>query len=245
MDCRAACLLLEWGGLRLRELEPDDRAALDAHLADCAACRELTARREGFDRGVATALRAVAVPPGLKDRILTRLGNERSARQRGRLRWAALAAAVLVAAAAAITLFHQSARRPLDLDALAQVGETPPPRDAEDLRQRYLARYGVPLELPAELADRWDLGLLAEFYRADEQGQSVPTLVFRKGQATATVRLLAPRQYRVADLEAFDKNYPDTRRVLGRPGEDRVVALVVIERGKYEDFLRSSRQHTA
>ncbi len=68
-------------------------------------------------------------------------------------------------------------------------------------------------------------------------GQSVPTLVFRKGDTVAKVSLLRTDK---VDLRGFDPSYSPNIHVLSDPGGGRYIALVVIEGGKqkYSDFLK-------
>ena len=59
--------------------EPDDRRFVEAHLADCAACREDVAMQTAVRRVLLTQGRIVAepLPPGLATRIAARLAAER------------------------------------------------------------------------------------------------------------------------------------------------------------------------
>jgi anti-sigma factor RsiW len=74
------------------QLAGDARAALEAHLAACPACRE----QEAFERGLRARLRAlpaVEVPFGLETRVRRRV---RSTRTRHPRRWLAAAAMLVV-----------------------------------------------------------------------------------------------------------------------------------------------------
>src|SRR5205823_12050166 len=73
MDCKTAHLLHEFAGPRTSELDGDEAAALERHLADCPECARLArTARAAVDR-MAAAMRAVAVPPGLRERLLAGL----------------------------------------------------------------------------------------------------------------------------------------------------------------------------
>src|SRR5688572_18603344 len=72
MDCPNVRLLLAYrrpGGPA--ELAPEDVATLDRHLAECPACAAAARRQDGFDAALGSAMRAVAAPVGLRDRLIT------------------------------------------------------------------------------------------------------------------------------------------------------------------------------
>lgn len=102
----------------LGALDADERAAFEAHLAGCAACRvEVQAFREvaGLLAGAAPA---VAAPPGLRDRAL---GEARRVRPIGRgallwLPWLAAAASLVLALGAGYAWWSgRAARAALEL----------------------------------------------------------------------------------------------------------------------------------
>jgi anti-sigma factor RsiW len=82
-------------------LAPDEAVAYEAHLADCAACREECARQRQIDQLLAEATVATApVPAALSSRVAGRI---RAARRRRALGWAgAVAAATIVVIAAGL-----------------------------------------------------------------------------------------------------------------------------------------------
>src|SRR5689334_15791744 len=99
MDCRTARLLLDFERPRVPELPPDDASALDAHLAGCPECEALAQADRAADDRLGRAMRDVAVPEGLHQRILDRLVAERGDQRRRWLGWT-----VRVAAAAAVVV---------------------------------------------------------------------------------------------------------------------------------------------
>jgi hypothetical protein len=108
----------EWrgdiAGLALERLDPDDRARVLAHVDGCADCRAELAVLEHLSRAMthadATRLdHEPAPPPELRDRIMTRLNDERAvvrrrSRQRVRRALGAVAAVMLLALGAAVVL---------------------------------------------------------------------------------------------------------------------------------------------
>src|SRR5438132_4534344 len=80
MNCKPARYLLEFPRAQGCDLDAADQAALDAHLATCGDCDCASRAEKQFDEHVGRAVRDVPVPPGLKDRLLSRLRRERDQR---------------------------------------------------------------------------------------------------------------------------------------------------------------------
>jgi anti-sigma-K factor RskA len=87
-------------GYALDALDPDERAAFDAHLEGCAECRETVAALAGAATSLAYAVEGPAPPPELRGRILTAARAERGDVVPLRRRWAPEWAAAVAAAAA-------------------------------------------------------------------------------------------------------------------------------------------------
>ena len=88
--------------------EPDDRRFVEAHLSECAACREDVARQTAVRQLLAAQGRTAseAVPPGLETRVAARLAAERPPAEVGAwgVRLSAFSAAALVVLAAGALL---------------------------------------------------------------------------------------------------------------------------------------------
>jgi hypothetical protein len=103
-DCEAAREHVDaWA---LGALDDDDRGALEAHVASCAACAALAAQAQETAGAVAVSVPLVAATAALKSRVmagaavLTDIGAERAGLRRWQ-RWALAAAAVFAAGAVA------------------------------------------------------------------------------------------------------------------------------------------------
>jgi hypothetical protein len=178
MDCPDARLLLAYrrhGGPA--EFAPEDAAALDRHLAGCPGCAAAARRQDRFDAAVAGAMRAVVVPAGLRDRLITdALARRGAAWRRAAYRYATAAAAAVVAA---LTLTGGVlALRPVfdtDLPATAIAHQTEAP---EQSVREFLTGQGLPESLPYDfnfaLLDR-GAGLGYE----EIDGRMVPRVVFQ------------------------------------------------------------------
>src|SRR5690606_38408018 len=82
MECRTARLLLDLAHPPADPLDAADAGALEGHLACCPDCAALARGQGRFDDAVGLAMRRVAVPEGLRDRLLARLEQEPPTRRR-------------------------------------------------------------------------------------------------------------------------------------------------------------------
>src|SRR5690349_10025566 len=120
MECRDAQFYLRLRHHAADELGPDVDAALEGHLTTCPACAAEARAAASFDRALASAMRAVPVPAGLHERLLTRAASKQGEILRGRLyRTGALVAAALVLVALGISIFS-AARPKFDPDGIVQ-----------------------------------------------------------------------------------------------------------------------------
>lgn len=190
MDCRDAAFYLRLSAPRADEFEPEVTAALDRHLAGCPACAVLAKQIRGFDRAVATAMTAVPIPDGLRNRLFTAVATRRGAQLRRRtVRYAATAATVLVAVGLALGVYSATRPQP-DLYALVPEDDFANPRRAEETVTRFLKAERLP-PLPAELA--FDYGLYFESATKKVQGRDVPVIVFRDRTGTGWAKVYAFR----------------------------------------------------
>jgi anti-sigma factor (TIGR02949 family) len=102
------------------ELDPERRAAMEAHLAGCASCRHLVDVELRFRDTYVSRFRPDPAPPGVRERVagllaeLTTEGRSRGRRRVRRIALAAAAAALLVSGTAAGVAL-QSLRQSRDL----------------------------------------------------------------------------------------------------------------------------------
>jgi hypothetical protein len=82
-------------------LEGSEAAELDAHIIECSACHHYAQDLERLDTHLGTAMRAVAVPHGLKEQIMQRLAADQASLHR---RWAARVMRGVLAAAAGVLI---------------------------------------------------------------------------------------------------------------------------------------------
>jgi anti-sigma factor RsiW len=91
-------------------LPPEERAAVEAHLAGCGRCRREFDALRRVKSVVREALPEHGVPPELAARISTALARERAAGGRPRLRRAAVVGLALAAAAALVVVLARPGR---------------------------------------------------------------------------------------------------------------------------------------
>ncbi|HEX4609868.1 MAG TPA: DUF3379 family protein [Urbifossiella sp.] len=175
MDCRDAQFYLRLRHPGRDEFEPEVAAALDRHLVSCPECAAAGRVLGGFDAAVASAMRAVPVPNGLRDRLFADASARRGAvLRRKSYRLAAVAASVLIVAGLAVG-FYTATRPQPDLEGLAMAGdETADPRLAVEKVDRFRRAERLPV-LPESL----DYTLAVHTGTETVQGRNVPVILLQ------------------------------------------------------------------
>lgn len=239
MDCKTARLLLDVAHPRAAELAREEAALLESHLADCAECGPFAREELRLDAHLGAAVRAVPVPPGLRERLHDRLKAERATRTRRlRLRYsgALAAAAVLLLAVSVFWL-----TRPLPVLSLAAIHGEPALRGADDV-ERYFADLGVRAPAPPH----FNYGLLAAWHLVEFQGQPrVPHLLFLRDGEIAEVYILSARHFdRAATLQQGRVDSGGyTVEVVEHP-QDAQVFYLIKYKGPLQRFLTEEGRPT-
>lgn len=237
MDCKTARLLLEFARPRLPELESAEAAALEVHLGDCPDCAALARAGQLADTAIASAMVAVPVPEGLRERVLARLESERARPARARPRFNArvltAAAVILLATALGFSLF--ASRRPtlyLD-DPLAMALEVPTTPEA--VEAWFAANHGIRTAAPTGFNCAW----LVSCAIGEIEGKQVPVLVFVRQQAHVRVYILSSRQFDIAgSLEQPPFSTGGyTVEIRAHPTNPRYAYLIVYKGGALDLFL--------
>jgi len=197
MDCKQA---QDWIRSERRfadGLTEVDQAALDAHLASCAACQAYQLRERAFDTAVRPEMLDVPIPPALSSRLQWALRRDRRAGQRARTLYAAAAAAALLFVGLGVGWYLH---RPYDLASLynsaewldsAQVTATYDMDQGPDGLKPWLGRNGVSTAVPQRLRLRH----LAGAWIVKSGGRKVALLELREGTSLSRVFLLDSRYY--------------------------------------------------
>jgi hypothetical protein len=230
MECKTARLLTELERSWAPELGESDAADLHRHLADCPDCALHHQAEQRCDQALGQAMRAVAIPAGLRGRLLA--GLPRPAWQRrAALRRVLAAAAALLLLAAGWAWWHQPMA--IDLaDRAAFVNVRP--QTADDVDAAF-AELGIATRAPRGRGLNFDYNLLTfqdlAVFRGQqrfhlEKRENVPLLVFRQGAAEARVYILDAERF---DLSALDQTPHGSGRftVVGIPADDPRFGYVI------------------
>jgi hypothetical protein len=173
MQCRDAHFFLRLRRHANDELGADLNADLDRHLAGCAECALDFRSANSFDSAVATAMKSVAIPAGLRDKLLSQaLAYRGTVVRRKVYQLAALAASLFLIVGVAYGV--SSASRPkLDTDLMVLQADEQiqaPDKAIED----WLTAQHLPTELPLP----FNTDLLTELAYKRIQGKDVPVIIF-------------------------------------------------------------------
>jgi hypothetical protein len=200
MDCKTARLLLDFFRPQAPDLAADDARDLERHLSGCPDCHALTRAERDADAALSKAMRDVAVPEGLRDRLVGRLRTDRRAANLRTLGWTARGAAV----AAAVLLggffvwgWFQTHPPALHVGALldeAYAQDVSPRPDW--VEEWFLTRHDVRMTAPQAFDYTW----LAHYGLREVQGKPVPELVFLRDGTRARVFVLSAKQFDLGKL---------------------------------------------
>lgn len=209
MDCRTARMLLEFARPFATELDANEAAALEQHLAGCPDCRAAAQVERQVDEQLRTAMLAAPIPGGLRRNLLARLNDERRVgwQKRWAVRSVAVAATVLLALWGVRAWLYP--RAPLDVDNIV-MQEIMTPRSPEEAEARF-REWGVRVVAPTQFNYR----LLAFCELADFQGKRTPHLVF---QAQAPQGVVFARVYVLSDREFDLRRFAEGGEVGGSGG---------------------------
>jgi hypothetical protein len=201
MECRDAQFYLRLTRHTADELGADVTGALDGHLALCPACAADARAAASFDRAIGTAMRAVPVPPGLREHLITRAAAQQGAILRRKLsRAAAACGAALVLLCLGLGVIWSS-RPKLDTQQLVEAGDAHLGARQESVRN-WLIEQKLPDRLPPPVPndDRpFDFDLYLDHGLQRVQGRDVPFVLFRSPDGTGFAKV-----YILRDNGPFD-----------------------------------------
>jgi hypothetical protein len=221
--------------LRLRrqagdELGADVTADLDRHLAGCPGCAADAGRAASFDRAVASALRAVPVPAGLRDKLLAQSSAHHGAVIRRKVyRVAALAASLFFGVGLAFGVFSASRPR-IDPTDLAMLHDA----QMQDRDGRLLAQWLGEQKFPTELPFPFDPTLVISKGTEKVQGTEVPVVTFAHPTERGFAKVYLFRTNGKYNLELLrDAQASHTAAVvIDDPQQFRGVKYVILHTGR-------------
>jgi hypothetical protein len=221
MECNIARQLLAFrrsGGPA--ELAPEDAADLARHLAACPPCAAAARRQEAFDTAVATAMKGITVPSGLRDKLLTDALAKQGALLRRKIYSQLLVAATLFLGVALTPgIANLLTRQTLDSEYIAN-RDTERMDSPEQAVQVWLTKKG----LPTDYLSNYDYALHAGHGTeplGDEEASVVKFQTWRPNERrpdTARVFILRDSQF-------------DTSKLRNTVGS--FVTVTVIKSGRY------------
>lgn len=219
MNCHDIQLLLAFVDRKTEELDETERAIVQQHLNQCPACAEAAQADRRVDETFGALMRDVAVPAGLKQKVLGKLDHPRAG-----LPWkSGLALAAAIAIALSAWLYFAEQTRPAvtleDIAFYAIDGNL-----EADAAERELANRGVTVKVPRTL---FDYAYLQNIDVIEFKGRRVAKLTFSRVEssqpATASVLILSREQFNLKELSAGHQ--PVNSRVLVHD-EDGFASLV-------------------
>jgi hypothetical protein len=249
MDCKTAHLLLDFARPEPTELEASEQEALENHLLECPACARLAADERRLDAHLGQAMRAVAIPAGLKERLLTKVeGDVQTLRRHRRIRayWGLAVAATLLGIVSVGSCWF-GGPKVLDVgNVVERTWEQVNPQP--DKVDQWLSAQKLQVQAPPQ----FNYALLTDYHMTNLQGKQVPMLLFtrvteRNRIAQARVYLLSDRMF---DLKALSRASLDGQsgvniEVRFHPTDPRFAYLIVYNCESLDPFLAESTQLSA
>ena len=174
MECRDAQFYLRLRRHAADELGHDLTGALEGHLAVCKACAADARAAASFDRAVASAMKAVPVPTGLREKLFTQAAAKQGAVLRRKLiRVAGVCAATLLLCGIALGVFSNNRPKP-SADDYAQRAE-----QQATGAQEAVGQFLKDQKLPDRLPRPFDYRLLVHYATEEIKGRKVAVFVFK------------------------------------------------------------------
>jgi len=180
MECRDAQFYLRLRRHTGDELGPDVTVPLDNHLAVCATCAADNRAASSFDRALCSAMKAVSVPAGLRERLFAHVaGKQGTIRRHKMYRAAGALVAALLLVGIGLGWFSNTRPKPDAFELVENLDEQW--RDPELSTGRWLAKHKLPNTLPQPLNYNRPFNYRLHVNHAFEEikGRQVPVVVFR------------------------------------------------------------------
>ena len=253
MTCREALFFVRFrrpGASGAGELAPEDTAALDRHLAACPACLAEANASAAFDASLGSAMRAVEIPSGLRDRLFVTASVERGRRLRRRAyQLTALAASLFLTVGLAAGIFTATRPEPDTFALLMNASRVENTLRFEPMQNVGFGQFEQananrtaletwlkserlpPLPQPGEQS--FDLGLVVSQHWEEVQERQVPVVLLRgRDGGFAKIYAFRSTQFNLKSLKS-EKGVSDSNcQAAYFPTERSGVVYVVVFTGR-------------
>lgn len=232
MDCHLSRLMLAF---RRSDLTAEDAASLDAHLKGCSACSAAARHEIAADSKIASAMTAVPVPAGFRERLVRSAeGVQRTAWRRrvaAAAGWTALAAAVLVGFAGYSwwtkpTLDSYTAGNEFDRQIEYATADVP----------AWLAARGLPEQLPFD----FDFRMPTFTGTGTLHGRELPVIMLVNGPHVARVFIARESAFHLQPDKLIDAQTSRCKATIAR--RDGFVFVVLFTSDTLDVFLKPPGQ---
>ncbi len=251
MDCQS--LRIRWWIQQIQSPKTNGDLDWQKHIQNCDDCAQWEKQEQQFDDDVHALMKAVPIPAGLQERIISQLHqSSKMKRKRFNGLHRTLAAAALFVFVIWLAFYldmfwgdHAS----LDLNGIDRwardrwvnplsLSQTDVIREVENY---FKLQHRLTVKLPPELTRYWDFRNLTECFVQSFKGRNVAVLEFRAGSSHALVMLL---HHELVDghegIHYYQGEVKGTYLLVPSPNEGNMV-FIVLKSGTPDDFrLRES-----
>ena len=235
MDCQSVRALLAYYQRTAEGMDAADREAIRQHLDACPECGPLAHAEQQTDQVLGAAMRAVAVPLGLKGRILDTLAKQ----PRPILSWraAAVAAAVLIAVGLGSYGYLRTQLTTVSPEDVHQIAFRQH-NTADQVEASFLAE-GVAMTAPRD----FNYVHLKNYELVEFKGRRVPMLLFSddrvKNQNVVQVYVLPTDRFRMQHDNGNKGEDPQPFRPFNTVirETDEAIYVIVEQSGSYQHLL--------
>lgn len=241
MNCNIARTLIPFARTespsQASDLSVEDHSSLNAHLATCHTCSELSKEFHRFDQQLARSMKNVPVPEHLEAAIIKSALAARGALLRKRIyQYASLAALVFVAVGIATGIYWKN-RPQLDGREIAMSVDAEFSRPQETVESWLIAQ-----DLPRNLPLDFDFRLYTFHGQGILQGHEVPMILFqapsphRPVPDFARLYIIKKNRFNLKDLTDAQASEGSIKVLNDRPGN--VVYVIIYSSLNLDPFLR-------
>jgi hypothetical protein len=247
MDCKTARLFLPFYRPGATDLSGPEVKELEDHVALCSECNALASAQRRLDQHFGRAMRAIEVPPGLRQNVIEALAAQRRAWNRRWLGGAGglvAAAGLLLAVSLSLYFLYSSKSIAISPDEVSYALNVTS-RD-QDRANEVLRRLGQDAVAPSFVNYAYMTGSPAVAELPGHKGVKVPQFIFTgvnaRGIASrAIIYALEHRRFSIGEVDTPASGQFSVE-VYQHSERDRVSYLVLYTDGSWKDWLMKERE---